>query len=429
MIQNHRRDVRPGRTGTSAAASTERNGLQSLAFVGRQAIYDSAFTVVAYELLYRALPEATDAQITDSRQATLNVLANAVLEIGLDRLAGGVPVHINYPRELLASPEPPSLQPDRVVIEILEDVRADHRVLAGLRSLRERGHRIALDDFSSERSDPALLELADVVKVDLARESAADVAQTVQEARRRGLRLIAESVRSVEDFERAMELGFDAFQGEFLQSAQVFKAQRLPASRLATLRLMVALQNEDYSVEEIERLVAQDVSFSYRVLRCINSSYYNLPRKIESIRQAIVILGLENLRQMCAVVALLSMDDRPTSLLLNAMIRARMCEQLAQLAGVADSGPYFITGLFSLLDTLLGMPVEEIVADLPLATPVVRALIDEEGDLGLALRCTRAYERGAWGQVVYRNLTPDVIRAAYLDSVFWAEETRSLLAV
>ena len=427
MIQYDRRDEWRGQPETVATATSDRNGLNSLAFVGRQAIYNSALTVIAYELLYRALPEAADAQITDSRQATLHVLANAVLEIGLDRLAGGVPVHINYPRELLASDEPPSLQPDRVVIEILEDVRADPRVLAGLRSLRERGHRIALYDFSPECSDPALLELADIVKVDLARESASDVERTVQEAKRRGLKLIAENVRSVEDFERAVELGFDAFQGEFLQSTQVFKAQRLPASRLATLRLMVALQNEDYSVEEIERLVAQDVSFSYRVLRCINSSYYNLPRRIESIRQAIVILGLENLRQMCTVVALLSFDERPASLLLNAMIRARMCEQLAQLAGVQDSGPYFITGLFSMLDTLLGMPVEEIVADLPLATPVVRALIDEEGDLGLALRCTRAYERGAWNQVAYRKLPPDVIRAAYLDSVFWAEETRALL--
>ena len=118
MIQYDRRDEWRGQPETVATATSDRNGLNSLAFVGRQAIYNSALTVIAYELLYRALPEAADAQITDSRQATLHVLANAVLEIGLDRLAGGVPVHINYPRELLASDEPPSLQPDRVVIEI-----------------------------------------------------------------------------------------------------------------------------------------------------------------------------------------------------------------------------------------------------------------------------------------------------------------------
>jgi len=401
----------------------------SLALVARQPIYDAALTVVAYELLYRRAPDATTAEISDPQQATLQVISNAVLEIGLDRLAGGLPVHINFPRQLLLDELLLPLKPERIVIEVLEDVPGDPQVLEGIRRLRARGHRIALDDYSPRSCAPELLDVADIVKVDIARDSDEEVRFTVKEAKRRGLQLIAEEVETVEQFEHCLALGFDGFQGYFLQEPQTFRAQRAPSSRFGMLRLVAALQSDDYALDDVEQLVAQDVATSYRLLRCINSSYYNLPRKVESIRQGIVILGLERLRQLCTVVSLLGFDDRPTSLLVGAMIRARMCQQLGKLAGVRDVGPYFLTGLFSMLGALLRQPMTEITEELPLAESITKALTAEEGDLGAALRCTRAYERGRWDQVSYRDLTPAVIRAAYLEAVFWAEETRALITV
>jgi c-di-GMP phosphodiesterase len=166
---------------------------------------------------------------------------------------------------------------------------------------------------------------------------------------------------------------------------------------------------------------------SYRVLRCINSSFYNLPRKVDSTRQAVVILGLDPLRQLCSLVALQGFDDRPPSLLITAMARARMCEQLGKLAGSSDTGPYFITGLFSMLNVLTGVPIDKLVEELPLAKPVEAALVKETGDLGSALRCVRAYERGSWQGVSFHNLPHEVIRAAYVDAVFWAEQARALM--
>ena len=174
--------------------------------------------------------------------------------------------------------------------------------------------------------------------------------------------------------------------------------------------------------------MSQNVAMSYHVLRCINSSYYNLPRKIDSIRQAIVILGIESLRQLCALLCLQGFEDRPPSLYLHAMTRARMCEQLGRLAGAKDCGPFFITGLFSLLGALVGMPTQKIVEELPLSTSVSRALVAGEGTLGEALQCTRAYERAAWNHVVYSGLPPHLIRAAYVDALFWAEQARALIA-
>ena len=320
------------------------------------------------------------------------------------------------------------LTPSLVVIEVLEDVRAEPAVIEGIRKLRARGHRIALDDYSPQVSDPRLLQFADLVKLEITHPPAGELQKRVSELKSRGLQLIAENVERPEDFESCVALGFTGFQGYFLQHPQTFHAKRVPSSKLSTLRLVASLSNEQYSIDEVELLISQNVSMSYHVLRCINSAYYNLSRKVDSIRQAIVILGIDQLRQLCSLLCLQGFDDRPPSLFVNAMTRARMCEQLGRLGGAKDTGPYFITGLFSLLNAMVGMPTQKLVEELPLAPAISRALTSGEGDLGKALRCIRAYERAAWDHVVYGNLPPSLIRAAYVDALFWAEQARTLLA-
>lgn len=396
-------------------------------FVARQPIYDAAMAVMAYELLYRPSPSAKKARVTNPRQATLEVISSAALEIGLDRLSGGQPVHINFPMELLIDVPDLPLPPSLVVIEVLEDVRADPRVIEGIRKLRERGHRIALDDYSSKVSDPRLLEHADIVKLEITHPARGELQHTVEDLKSRGLQLIAENVETPEDFESCIALGFSGFQGYFLQHPETFHAKRVPSSKLSTLRLVASLSNEQYSIDEVELLISQNISMSYHVLRCINSAYFSLPRKIDSIRQAIVILGIDQLRQLCSLLCLQGFDDRPPNLFINAMTRARMCEQLGRLGGAKDTGPFFITGLFSLLNAIVGMPTQKLVDELPLSAAVARALVAGEGDLGNALKCTRAYERAAWDHVTYGTLTPSLIRAAYVDALFWAEQARALL--
>jgi EAL and modified HD-GYP domain-containing signal transduction protein len=400
----------------------------ALAMVARQPIYDAGMAVAAYELLYRESDSALKALVTDSRRATLRVIATAALEIGLDRLAAGVPVHINFPRELLAGGETLlPLNPERVIIQVFDDVPATPDVLEALRGLRNRGHKIAIGDFSSRDSNRTLLTVADIVKVSLSREQGNGLARTVQELKAHNLKLIAEEVETIEQFERCMDLGFDGFQGAFLHHPETFKAMRVPSSKIGVLRLLTELSKPDTSINEVEQLVSQDMSMSYRVLRCINSSFYNLPRKVDSIRQGIVILGLDPLRQLCSLIALQGFDDRPPNLLVTAMARARMCEQLGKLIGAPDSGPFFITGVFSMLNVLTGVPIRQLVDDLPLAPEIVGALTAEEGPLGAALHCVRAYERGRWKEVNFCGLPQNVIRAAYVDAVFWSEETRAMI--
>src|ERR1700730_8037214 len=162
-------------------------GTQTDVFVARQPIYDSAMAVMAFELLYRPSPSETRARIIDPRQATLDVISSAALEIGLDRLSGGPPFHITFPMELLVDVPDLPLPPNLVVIEVLEDVRAEPAVVEGIRKLRARGHRIALDDYSPQVSDPRLLEFADIVKLEITHPPAAELAKLVQELKPRGV--------------------------------------------------------------------------------------------------------------------------------------------------------------------------------------------------------------------------------------------------
>jgi c-di-GMP phosphodiesterase len=191
---------------------------------------------------------------------------------------------------------------------------------------------------------------------------------------------------------------------------------------------LTVIAHELIDAAALEQLVARDAATSYRVLRCIKSSFYGLPRPVDSLRQAIVVLGLEELRRLCAVVMLGRFDDRPVQLLLDTLIRARMCELLAKAGGIRDTCPYFITGLFSTLDALLGVPLNEALHTVTLAEPLVRALLHGEGDLGRTLRCVQDYESGRWDALGRSGLSNQQLRDAYVGALAWTDATTGLVA-
>lgn len=398
-----------------------------LASLARQAIYDGSSNVIAYELLYQYIDSTKTALIEDDTQAGLHVIVQMAIEMGLDRLADKLPVHINYPSELLEAAVPPPFPASRVVIEVLENVSSNPKLLAGLAAFRAAGYRIALDVIRAGGSDSALRSMADIVKLDISCISPAELAGLVGQLRKSPLTLVAEHVDSASELERCRALGFDAYQGYFLQHPQMFAARPVPSNRLAALRVVAYLQGKEPNINEVAHLISRDLSLPYQVLRCINSSYYGLNRKVASIQQAAVILGFERIHQLCALVALRRVEERPPSIFVDAMTRARMCEQLGiQRERSADSSSLFITGLFSMLDAITGIEMSELLEDLPLSAPVMQALLSREGPLGLILREVIDYERGAWTTTAYRGHSPATIRGVYFEAVRWAQMTYAI---
>lgn len=401
-----------------------------LAFVARQAIYDASSNVIAYELLYRHAESARTALIKDDTQATLHVIIQMAIEIGLDRLSDKLPVHINYPGELLEGGMLPPFPAARVVIEVPQSVRSNPKLLAGLEAFRAAGYRIALDSFRPGVSDSALLPMADILKLDISCFSEGELAGFVRGLRKLPATLIAEHVETASEFERCRALGFDAYQGYFLQHPKMFAARPAPSNRLVGLRLVAYLQGKEPDINEVARLISKDVSLPYQVLRCINSSYYGFTRKVASIQQATVILGFEKVYQLCALVALRRIEERPPSLFIEAMTRARMCEQLGiQRERAADASSLFVTGLFSMLDVITGIEMSELLKDLPLSAPVTLALLEKEGPLGAILREVIDYERGAWSVTAYRGLSAARIRGVYFEAIRWAHATYAMTSI
>ena len=267
-----RRDENKKAAAALAAASATHDVL-----IARQPIFDARSKVTAHELLYRPTleDEGAGGELPGSA-ATARVILAAISDFGLRRLVGDADVHLNLPAELIRMPIDIPLPPERVVLEVLEDVQADRDVIVGLEAYKARGFRIALDDFAAVpgQGDPRLLPLADIVKVDILLQPADSLPALIDDLRARKIDLIAEKVESGEQFERCRRLGFTGFQGFFLQRPETFKGHRAEGFKPATLQVLAALQISDYSAEDIEKLVSRDVALVTRLLRSLNSAYY-----------------------------------------------------------------------------------------------------------------------------------------------------------
>lgn len=395
--------------------------------IARQPIYDRKLAVAGYEVLYRNRREDV-ADIDDSDAATLNVLANTFLEVGLEELLGGHPAFINCSRNFLVDENPLHLPVGKAVLEVTETIAPDPEVLQGIRNLVARGYQIALDNFCLEPQNRALLELTHYVKFDVVGAHRARILEDVKELRRLGIRLVAEKVETQEDFDLCKDLGFDLFQGFFLCRPRVIRRERAPANELAVIKLMTELHHPEADARAVERIIATDVTLSYRLLRYVNSAFFGLRKKIDSIQRAIVLLGFRNIQTWATVIAMSGIEGKPGELIRISLLRARFCELLARQTDPTLCDTAFTVGLLSVLDALLDLPMREALEPLPLTPAVETALINHGGPLGQVLRCVQDYQRGHWAGVDSFPHFSAALAQAYLEALTWSDEAAGALS-
>jgi len=393
-------------------------------FVARQPIYDRSLTVIGYELLFRAA-EADRADVADGDLATSQVILNAFTVIGLDQLVGSAKAFINLTRSFLVQEHRIPFPRERVVLEILEDIDPDPQLIDALREIKSQGYAIALDDFEYSSELLPLLRVADIVKLDVQSLAGDRLAKQVRTLRRHPVKLVAEKVETRSEFDVCLGLGFDYFQGYFLSRPDTVRSTSIPSGRLSTMNLLAALNRADVQIDELERLIAQDVSLSYKLLRYLNSAFFTTRRKIASIHQAIVYLGLEALRSWASLLVMATVPGKPRELVVTLMVRAKMCELLATAARLPAPGSCFTVGLFSGLDALFDAPLERILAGLPLSDETTAALLRHEGEQGRLLQYVLRYEKGDWESIVEQPLAAETVINAYVAAVAWANQVAS----
>ncbi|MDD3608763.1 MAG: HDOD domain-containing protein [Halothiobacillaceae bacterium] len=394
----------------------------------RQPIVRASLEISGYELLYRAQASDDHARIGNPNQATANVVIAALAEGVLERIAGKLPVYINITRPLLLSGMLESLPNKRVILEVLEDIDPTPEVLEALRQLRAKGYTIALDDFAVHRINDPLVDIANIVKIDIQMDHEfSQIPACVQKFKRRGVLALAEKVESWEEFEALKAAGFDYFQGYFFARPEPVQGQMITASRALLLNLLTKLEKPDVGVEEIERLVSHDVALSLRILRYINSAAIGLRRKISSLREAILLLGFRHLKTLAYLSALSGIDGKPPALLTTTLVRARMCQNLAERFKRDNSDHYFLAGLFSTLDAFYNTSLDSLLKEIPLGEDITDGLLRHEGGIGEVLEYVKFYEKGAWldddDETSFNHVAP----ACYAEALEWAELTQGAL--
>jgi c-di-GMP phosphodiesterase len=402
---------------------------QATVYVGRQPIFDRQRRTHAYQLLHRST-EDNHAGVVDGDEATRTMIDRMVFQWGIDPLLGTYNGFLHVTHSILADGLHRLLPPKRIVLELLDDIDVDDSTRQLAREAKRFGFKIAVDDVvrTEQPVSPDLLAMADVVKVDVSaieREHLEGTVRTLRSLAPHAL-LLAEKVEELLDFRTCVSYGFDLFAGYFFARPEVLTRSRREVSTTGTMALLAEVQQPDISLGRLQQLVTGDPTLAFRLLALVNSGEVGLSQRVESVSHALVMLGLDRVRQLATLLAMSTQGVTSSELMALACTRAHMAKAL-----VAD--PRMETqaqtvGLLSVIDSIFQAPMRELVDALPLAPNVADALRDGSGPLGMLLRAIVAYERGDLGTL--ERLRPKQLPAfisAFTTATSWAERMRPQL--
>lgn len=388
--------------------------------IGRQQIFDRQLDIYAYEILFRG----RDFDLNESHQAsqaTRQVITDTILELGINRLVDSHKAFINFTRQNILDKVPLHLPKDRIVIEVLENVTIDQGIIGNLKELKMLGYTIALDDFVFTEDWRPLVELADIVKLDILQMPMQQTRQLVERLKPYRVNLLAEKVETRQQFECLLDWGCEYFQGFFLSKPNIVEGRRIGVNQAAAIHLLSVINKPNVEFSELTRVISQDVSLSFKLLHYINSAFFALPRKIESIKHAVTFLGLNEIKRWSNILTLASLSDKPKALMQTALIRGKMCERMALMLE-QDPEHYFLIGMLSCLDSILDIPMQYALNQLPLTLDVADAILHKRGIAGEILTYVLSYEYWPPKALTFKNLDPKHITAAYLESINWTQD-------
>jgi c-di-GMP-related signal transduction protein len=399
-------------------------------WVARQPIFDRQQQLYAYELLFRSQAGSDCFDGAEAASATTQVIANSILGIGLDGILGGKKAFLNFDRTLLRGNLHTILPKENTVLELLETIEADDEVLTACRNLHKEGYAIALDDFVCRPETEPLIEFARLIKVDLRATSRREQKRLLAKYRQRGIQMLAEKVETLEEFQWAWNAGYDYFQGYFFARPTIVRGRQIPAVKVSCLNLLREVQEKELDFSRIQSLIENDVSLSYQLLRYVNSALFGSRVEIHSIRNALSRVGEDGVRHWAVLAALpILAKDKPSELITLSLVRAHFCDGLSKLARFPAGQYAYLMGLFSLIDALIDLPLEEALRRADVAPPISGALLEiaREDDPFLNVhRLMGCYESGDSDGVVRLaaelGIAPRDIGTAYAASAQWARD-------
>lgn len=415
--------------------TTSRMGDIMEVFIGRQPILNCDEDIVAYELLYRndhnnLFPEV------DSNLATLDVIITSYLTIGINDVTYGKPSFINFTENLIMQDTLEFLDSSKVVIELLEDIPITRRLIERIKGLRSQGFKIALDDFIMNEDVvlyDELFQYIDYIKIDFLLTPIKKRMEMEDKIKTQfpSIKLLAEKVETREEYEIAKRTGYSLFQGYFFEKPQIIQSTDIPPNILQYFSVIALLNDEEINLDFLAESIEREISLTYKLLQLINSSAKRTRSKVRSIKQAILLLGLSELRMWIYLLVMRESkiknnDDLFQELMFASLFRAKVCEKLARYHHKDNNSEYFLVGLFSLIDTLLHRPMNKILSQLPLSDLILNTISGGKTEMSPYLHMSIALSKFDWDQIATLRtelaISQQHLNEIYEESYKWAED-------
>ena len=396
-------------------AETKQLAEQTLA-IARQPIYNDQMGVFGYELLFRPSPRNT--QPLNSASATAHVLTSALLSTGLEQIVYNRKAIINVTRAFIDVMLQVQLPPEKIMLDLPDNIRVDEVLMDNLRELKGAGYELSIGGFHCLR-ETRLLAIADNFRVDEKKLDAEQLDRLTKFLRRyKNLSLRALKIETLEEYDQYRTRGYELFQGYFLGSPRIHRVRDLSINKLAIMQLLAIVHNLETPIEELEEKIVRDVSLSFKLMKLVNSPFFGVPKEVDSVKRAIVLLGRDEVRKMVSLLALSGVNDQPQGMVEIALMRAKTCELLGKRTGLAADG-YFTVGMFSALDVLMEQPIRAIITKLPLSEEITAAILKREGIMGASLSCALAMEKAQWANIRFMELDELDLYSMSVEAMHW----------
>ena len=400
-------------------------------FIARQPIFNTSKQVYGYELLFRESETASAYNPNISADSSTAVVLGGLFELGIDKIAENKKAFVNFDYNFIVSDNIELVDSDSLVIEVLEDTQVDKRLLDRLNRLRNKGYKVALDDFTEGLNSP-LVRVADIIKYDVTLTPLDTIRTEVNKALKMKKILLAEKVETEEDFRKAKEMGFLLFQGYFFSKPVVVGGIKARPEMGIYRRILSELQEEEPSFKKIAAIIETDVNMAYRILKIKkpeDGKKRDREKESEAIKAAVVRMGLAELQRWGNVLMLQQMSNKKSKELVRiSLIRSKFGELIAErsVAFRMRKSEVALMCLFSLLDTILNSTMEEALKDIDISESAKEALINKNGELSYVLLLMEYYEQGSWDEVMAIsnkiNINADILGKEYLYSIKWTKK-------
>lgn len=408
---------------------TDRRGWQQVdVLLARQPIFNRANEVYGYELLYRNSYENFYTG-TDDNRATAELINNAYLLTQLADISGGKKVFINFSEDLLVEEIPTLMPKEDIVIEILETVKPTPRVIKACKNLKRYGYTLALDDFVYSPEFEPLIELVDIIKLEFTMEKHKQ--EMIINRYKNNKLFLAERIETREEYEEAHAMGYHFFQGYFFSKPVIVSGEKEMKFNPVLLQMIAAIDDKYFDYQKATQIIEHDVGLSYQLLKLVNAVGREAIYEIYSIKQALVRLGIDEIRKWLYVLLLQQVEAKELNeLVANSLVRAKFMEQVAKHAKMSKKHlELFMLGLFSNIDKVLNKPMADCLDEIQLSRDVRQALLGVDNELTKILTCVEHFERGEWDILSERCsfINEDDVMDQYIKAIKWANEIKTHL--